>query len=109
MCGLYARVVACRDGRQRLTFGRAFMITETTPAAPAVKPLVDFFSAAEARTDRWRQICAAVRAWQAASARNADDDTGLNEAMGLFGDVAGLEAYFAYPGPRLLAAIEQSL
>ena len=85
------------------------MITETTPAAPAVKPLVDFFSAAEARTDRWRQLCAAVRAWQAANAQNADDDTGLNEAISLFGDVASLEAYFAYPGPRLLSAIEQSI
>ena len=29
--------------------------------------------------------------------------------MSLFGEVAPLEAFFAYPGPRLMGAIEQAL
>jgi arginine decarboxylase len=88
------------------------MTTETTaspaPAATSTPtPLVDFFSAAEARTDRWRQLSAVVRAWQAAPA--GATDTLLAEAVTLFAEVAPLEAFFAYPGPRLMAVTEQAL
>jgi arginine decarboxylase len=96
------------------------MITTSTTVPPSVAApgsttavsttnVADFFSAAEARTDRWRQLSAVVRAWQAAHARGAQDDTLFAEAVALFGDVAALEAYFAYPGSRLMAAIDESL
>jgi hypothetical protein len=45
------------------------MITDSTTlttSAPTVEatPLTDFFSAAEARSDQWRQLSALTRAWQ---------------------------------------------
>ena len=84
------------------------MITDTTVPASAV-PLTDFFSAMEARFDRWRQISAVVRAWQGASGQSERADALFEEALGLFGEVAVLEAFYAYPGPRLMAAIEEAL
>jgi arginine decarboxylase len=90
------------------------MITDTTTALSTTVPAPpltadDFFSAAEARTDHWRQLCAVTRAWQAAGARGKPDDNLFAEAVSLFGDLAPLEAFFAYPGPRLMATIEQAL
>ena len=91
------------------------MTTETTAlpgtvaAAAAPTPLVEFFSAAEARIDRWRQLSAVVRAWQAAPARDAAGDALFTEAVALFAEVTPLEAFFAYPGPRLMAVTEQAL
>jgi arginine decarboxylase len=85
------------------------MITATTVPAPAV-PLTDFFSAMEARFDRWRQICAVARAWQAASTHGEKkEDELFAETLSLFGEIAVLEAFYAYPGPRLMAAIEEAL
>jgi arginine decarboxylase len=84
-------------------------VSTSTSVPVAASNLADFFSAAEARTDRWRQLSAVVRAWQAAHTRGAQDDALFAEAVGLFGEVAGLEAYFAYPGPRLLSAIDEAL
>jgi arginine decarboxylase len=77
-------------------------------AAPALD-LVDFFSAAEARTDQWRQLCAVTRVWQAAATHGKPDDSLFANAVSLFGQLAPLEAFFAYPGQRLMGAIEQSL
>ena len=90
------------------------MRTETTasPApvtAGAPTPLAEFFSAAEARADRWRQLSAVARAWQASPAQNGAGDALFTEAMTLFSEVAPLEAFFAYPGPRLMAVTEQAL
>jgi arginine decarboxylase len=67
--------------------------------------LVDFFSAAEARTDRWRQMSAAARAWESGQA----GAPGHAEAARLFTEVATLEDYWAYPGPRLMANIGEAL
>jgi arginine decarboxylase len=92
------------------------MITDTTatpvPAVPTSEPptpLVDFFSAAEARIDRWRQLSAVARAWQATPAHDSVSDRLFAEAVVLFSEVAPLEAFFAYPGPRLMSATEQAL
>ena len=75
------------------------MLTETTvspaPVAAAPTPLVEFFSAAEARFDRWRQLSAVVRAWQATPSRENTADALFSEAMVLFTEVAPLEAFFA--------------
>jgi arginine decarboxylase len=87
------------------------MITETTtltPGSPAPPvALADFFSAAEARTDQWRQLGALSRAWQSAAGGRNEDGRFL-EALSLFGELAPLEAFFAYPGARLMHAIEQA-
>ena len=69
----------------------------------------DFFSAAEARIDQWRQLNAVARAWQSAAANGSPDNGQFVQAVALFGAVAPLEAFFAYPGPRLLAALDHAL
>jgi arginine decarboxylase len=71
--------------------------------------LKDFFSAAEARTDRWRQMHAAARAWEAAVAQGKLDDRLPAEARRLLADIAPLEGYWAYPGPRLMALVGDAL
>ena len=76
---------------------------------PAATPLAEFFSATEARVDRWRQLSSTVRVWDAAVEQGANADAPFAEAVALFGEVAPLEALFAYPGPRLMAAIDQGL
>ena len=86
--------------------------TQVSPAhetAGTPTPLVNFFSAAEARIDRWRQLSAVVRAWQAAPSLGNSSDALYTEAVVLFTEVAPLETFFAYPGPRLMAATEQAL
>ena len=81
----------------------------SAPVTPATTDLADFFSATEARTDRWRQMNALVRAWQTAGGSDPQDTKRYAEAVALFGDLAALEAFFAYPGPKVMAAIEQAL
>jgi arginine decarboxylase len=82
--------------------------TTTQPRVPASAP-ADFFSAAESRVDHWRQLCAVARVWQAAASRGSSEDALFTDAVELFREVAPLEAFYAYPGPRLLGAIEEAL
>jgi arginine decarboxylase len=81
----------------------------STKAATPPIDLSDFFSAAEARMDSWRQLCAVARAWQSAAARGKPEEALFAGTVGLLGSVAPLEAFFAYPGSRLMSTIEQSL
>jgi arginine decarboxylase len=102
------------------------MITDSNVAAPSIAPAErakavahveparavahdNFFSAAEARIDQWRQLGAVARAWQSAVARGSSDDAQFAEVVALFGGVAPLEAFFAYPGPRLTTAMDGAL
>ena len=71
--------------------------------------LRDFFSAAEARTDRWRQMSAVGRAWEASVSRGKPDDSLAEDAAKLLADIAILEDYWAYPGPRLMATVGETL
>src|SRR5438552_13733689 len=64
--------------------------------------LGDFFVAAEARSDRWRQLTAAGRAWESAVATGQGDDVFHEEVERLFAELRPLESYWAYPGPRLV-------
>jgi arginine decarboxylase len=82
----------------------------TTAQAPSrATASSDFFSAAEGRIDQWRQLCAVARAWQAAARGGTPDDALFTQAVELFAAVAPLEAFYAYPGPRLLGAIDEAL
>ena len=67
--------------------------------------LSHFFSEAEARIDRWRQINAVSRAWEAAIAQGQSDERFHTEAVQLYAEIRPLEDYWAYPGPRLMATI----
>jgi arginine decarboxylase len=75
----------------------------------ATGDLTDFFSAAEARIDRWRGMSAAGRAWEAAVSRGQSADAGHDAAAKLLADVAILEEYWAYPGSRLMATVAEAL
>ena len=71
--------------------------------------LKDFFSAAEARIDRWCEMSSVGRAWESAIAQGQPADKLLAEAAQLLGDIGPLEGYWAYPGSRLMATVRESL
>ncbi len=78
-------------------------------AETAALDLKDFFSGAEARTDRWRQMHAAARAWETAVAQGKSDERLPAAAARLLTEVAPLEGHWAYPGPRLMALVADAL
>ena len=80
----------------------------TAPGSTTIE-LEDFFSAAEARTDRWRQMAAAGRSWEAALRRGETDESSYTTARGLLSEVSALEEYWAYPGGRLMASLNEAL
>jgi arginine decarboxylase len=71
--------------------------------------LGNFFSASEARTDRWRQMHAASRAWESTIAQGKQDKKLYAETMQLFAEIRPFEDYWAYPGPRLMATLGETL
>jgi arginine decarboxylase len=83
-------------------------MAESTQRARSID-LRDFFSAAEARTDRWRQMSAVGRAWETAVSRGKPDESLHNDAARLLADVAILEDYWAYPGSRLMTTVGEAL
>jgi arginine decarboxylase len=84
--------------------------TPREPAAPvaAAAPTQSEFSAVEVRNDRWRQLSAVVRSWQGVS-HGEREEALFSQAYALFGEMAALESLYAYPGPRLIAALEHAL
>ena len=71
--------------------------------------LKDFFSAAEARTDRWCEMNTVGRAWEAAMTQGQPADKLLAQAAQLLGEISPLESYWAYPGPRLMATAREAI
>ena len=71
--------------------------------------LKKFFSAAEARTDRWCKMNMLGRAWAAAMTQGQPADKLLAQAAQLLGEISPLESYWAYPGPRLMATGRDSI
>src|SRR5947199_5676318 len=73
-------------------------------AAPAQGTRVDqFFTAAEARFDRWRTMLDAARAWEA----RKDKDS--SSTLAALQELKQWEDYFAYPGPILMRSLEESI
>src|SRR5262245_63191632 len=68
--------------------------------------LRDFFSAAEARTDRWRQMSAVGRAWETSVKRGKPDESASDEATKLLGEEAIHEDKRASSGTRLIATVQ---
>ncbi len=71
--------------------------------------LKDFFSAAEARTDRWSEMNTLGRMWEAAVAQRQPAEKIHARAAQLLGEVNPMENYWAYPGSRLMATIRESI
>ena len=67
--------------------------------------LSHFFSAAEGRTDRWRQLNAAGRTWEAAVTQGQDDRKYYADIVRLYAEIRPLEDYWAYPGPHLMSTV----
>ena len=68
------------------------------------EPLDHFFSASAARMDRWRELNARAQTW--AAAPQGDGRTAVEEALA---KVAAMEDFFAYPGPRLMKALQERI
>jgi len=71
--------------------------------------LKDFFSAAEARSDRWCEMNSVGRSWEAAVAQGQPGDKYHQQAAQLLGDITPIESYWAYPGPRLMATVRETM
>ena len=71
-----------------------------------LQPLEDFFSASDARNDRWRALNVAAHEW-------ATDGAGKSNAqkrvLALFNELAPIEDYWAFPGPTLMRSLKEAL
>jgi arginine decarboxylase len=74
------------------------------PTAPEMD-LKDFFSAGEARLDRWQRLHSLSRSIAQSSAPEAP----RAQAAGLLKELEPLEAFWAYPGPHLFAELRAAL
>ncbi|HEU5188572.1 MAG TPA: decarboxylase [Methylomirabilota bacterium] len=74
-----------------------------------VQDFQEFFSAAEARLDRWRELSAVGRAWEASVSRGQPADSAHGDASRVLAELSALEDYWAYPGPRLMATMAEAL
>ena len=74
------------------------MKIETPIAAEApLQPVDTFFSAGDARSDRWRELNAAATAW--ASANNSGAGR-TRWSLRVFEELSPFEDYWSYPGTR---------
>ncbi|HEY2389564.1 MAG TPA: decarboxylase [Candidatus Angelobacter sp.] len=74
--------------------------------------LDQFFTVAEARQDRWRNLLSAARVWEAASKQHAlaaGAEAKRFNVMASFKDLRQWENFFAYPGPILLKTVEDRI
>src|SRR5215203_3298690 len=71
--------------------------------------LTSVFAAADRRTDQWRQLHALSRAWATAPANGDQAESLRADAASTLGSIARLEQCWAYPGPRLLTALDETI
>ena len=79
--------------------------TTKTPS----KYRVGMFSAGEARCDRWQEMAHAAQALVAQSAAGSSTKEALAQVEDLFRHLNILEAFHAYPGESLMAALKEAL
>ena len=69
-----------------------------------------FFTVAEARLDRWRSLLQSARGWEAASNQQDSKANKCKESTtACFAELRQWEDFFAFPGPALLKALEESI
>ena len=74
--------------------------------AERLQPLEDFFSAGDARNDRWRALNVATHDWAVEGAGRADAQ---QRVVALFSEMAPVEDYWAYPGASLMRSLKESM
>ncbi len=67
-----------------------------------------FFSSSAARLDRWRELNARAQTW-AADAQGGKSRQGRAAVESALVELAALEDFFAYPGPRLMKALAERI
>ncbi len=80
--------------------------TSRSQAVPDSANLNGFFSASEARIERWRQLNRLVKA--AAGAPAAEQEKIKRQATQILETLRPIEEFNAYPGPRLMARVERA-
>jgi arginine decarboxylase len=70
----------------------------------ALTPVDAFFAASEARNDRWRALESAANAWASSNEKPAH-----SRATQLVQELAPIEDYWSYPGPKLMQAVKDGL
>ncbi|MGE5669234.1 MAG: hypothetical protein ACM338_13660, partial [Betaproteobacteria bacterium] len=80
--------------------------TETRPPE-AVQSLTQFFSASEARVDRWRTLNRLARALAAAATPQVEHLRA--DATAALAELAPIEDLNGYPGPHLMAQVHERL
>ena len=74
--------------------------------AERLQPLEDFFSAGDARNDRWRALNVATHDWAVDGAGRADAQ---QRVVALFSEMAPIEDYWAYPGASLMRSLKEAI
>jgi arginine decarboxylase len=85
---------------------RAADAASPQPDAKRLPPLEDFFSASDARNDRWRALNVAAHDWAANGAGKAAAQKRLSD---LFIEIMPIEDYWAYPGPVLMRSLKEAI
>jgi arginine decarboxylase len=71
--------------------------------------LSNFFSAAEARMDRWSQLNTTARSWEGAVKGGRPTEKFKAEAASICDELGPLEVLWAYPGPKLMGTLKERL
>jgi arginine decarboxylase len=73
--------------------------------------LADFFSATEARRDRWSQLRMLARSWATATERRPLESEKLRDTITalLIDEIEPLEEFWAYPGSHLMRTLRERL
>lgn len=82
------------------------MPKERSVEKPSELTLADFFSANDARRDRWSRLAACGDAW---GAGRGSSDKLVTEIGRLLDEMEPLENYWAYPGPALMRSVRDLL
>ena len=65
-----------------------------------------FFSAADMRHDRWRELNVAAHAW---AAGGPDSGAAQKRVQALLSEIAPVEEFWAYPGPEFMRTLKDAI
>jgi arginine decarboxylase len=71
--------------------------------------LDQFFTAAEARFDRWRKLLQTARDWESAIKSDLEREIARAAVSTSFQELRQWEDFFAYPGPSLIKTLEERI